>query len=274
MIKQTELKPIIICGLFCFISANASANLIIRPAPVGDHNHNRRAAKTFSLYGNDDARVQVITPDLQTYQLNAINGKLSFKPTGKDNYHVLVAKRDNNKVNETAIRYVYSFGKPTGYSPSELTAFNKSELEIIPDPLPREHWHYKAGAEAAFIVQFNGTPLASTNVSLSTSNASILSSTTNAQGRVIFKLPDDFKQTHAGNQANKPAELLLHVKHLDKKQQYATWLSAEYRVNPAHWRDTDLGLMVTGGGFIFGVLLTGLGFRKKTKNKNKNQEIE
>lgn len=274
MINQTSLQQVIICSLLCLITVNANASLIIRPAPADEHSHNRRAGKTFSLYGHKDSTVQMITPDLKTHQLKAINGKLNFKPTGKDNYHVLIAKREHNKVNETAIRYVYSFGKPTGKSPSELTAFNKSELEIIPAPLPREHWHYKAGSQATFIVHFNGVPLPSANVSLSTSNASLLSSTTDTQGRVAFKLPDDFKQTLAGNRANKPAELLLHVKHHDKQNQYSTWLSADYRVNPAHWRDTNLGVMIAGSGFIFGVLLTGLGFRAKHAEKNKNRKVK
>jgi len=269
MTNLIKLQQIIIYSLLCFITINANASLIIRPVPIDEHNHNRRAGKIFSLYGHEGSTVQMIAPDLQVQQLKPVNGKLNFKPTGKDNYHVLIAKREHNKVYETAIRYVYSFGKPTGKSPSELTAFSKSELEIIPDPLPREHWHYKAGAQATFIVHFDGVPLPSADVSLSTSNASLLSSTTDTQGRVVFKLPDDFKQTLAGNRANKPAELLLHVKHHDNQKQYSTWLSADYRVNPAHWRDTNLGVVIAGGGFIFGVLLTGLGFRTKHSEKNK-----
>ena len=80
MINQTSLQQIIICGLLCLITINANASLIIRPAPVDEHSHNRRAAKTFSLYGHKDSTVKMITPDLQTYQLKATNGKLNFKP--------------------------------------------------------------------------------------------------------------------------------------------------------------------------------------------------
>lgn len=265
MKNKTSLKQVIFSGLLCLATLDASASLVIRPKPMDGHQHDRRAGKVFLITGHENSSVMMLTPDLQEQPLDIQNGQITFKPTGKDNYHALIVKRIHNNVEETAIRYVYGFGKPTGRSPSELTALSKSDLEIIPDPLPREHWHYKAGMQAAFIIHYKGEPVTPAKVSLSTSNASILQSNTDSQGRVVFNLPDDFAETLAGNNANKPGEILIHVKHSDNQKQYASWLSADYEVNPAHWRKTDLGIMVASGGFIFGVLMTGLGFRKEVK---------
>lgn len=266
MLHKISLKHIVITGLLSLTTLQASASLVIRPKPVDDHQHNRRAGKVFTLSGYENSTVTMLTPDLQKNELSTKDGEIKFKPTGKDNYHVLVAKRLHNNIQETAIRYVYGFGKPTGRSPSELTALNKSDLEIIPSPLPREHWHYKAAHQATFKIHFKGQAVTDTQVSLSTTNSSLLKAKTDSQGMVVFELPDDFSETRAGDRANKDGDFLVHVKHSDNKQKYATWLSADYQVDPSHWRNTQLGALVAGSGFIIGGFITGFGFRKKTKN--------
>jgi len=268
---KKHITYILITGLLCVTAFPASASLVIRPKPVDNHQHNRRAEKIFTLTGQENSTVTMLTPDLQQSQLKINNGEIKFKPTGKDNYHVIIAKRFFNNVQQTAIRYVYSFGKPTGKSPSELTGFKKSALEIIPAPLPREHWHYKAGHQATFDIHFKGKPVADTKVSLSTSHASLLQAKTSSQGRVVFDIPDDFAQTHAGDRANQPGDFLVHVKHTEKKQQYATWLSADYQVDPAHWRNTQLGVLVAAFGFTVGLIITGSGSRKIIKKNGDNK---
>ncbi|TNF34649.1 MAG: hypothetical protein EP315_06920 [Gammaproteobacteria bacterium] len=248
---------------------DASAIMTIKPKPVeAGHEQHRRAGKTFILTGHENSQITLITPDLKSITIATDNNEIRYKPTGMDNYHALVATRHHNDVIETAIRYVYSFGKPSGYSPKQLTEFSKSSLEIVPDPIPREHWHYKGGSEAAFIIRYNNKPLAATEVSLSTSNASIVKAVTDAKGRAVFALPDDFTPSKPGR-GNEFAELLVHVKHQHQNQQYATWLSADYEANPAQWRSTGTGTMVATGGFVFGALITGLGFRNKKTSRTK-----
>ena len=271
MLYKKHLTYILITGMLSFTAFQASASLVFRPKPAQDHQHNRRAGKVFTLTGYEGITVTMLTPDLVESQLDINNGSIKFKPTGKDNYHAIIAKRFHNNVQETAIRYVYSFGKPTGKSPSELTGFKKSELEIIPAPLPREHWHYKAGHKAAFSIHFNGKPVADSKVSLSTSNASILHAKTDSLGQVEFNIPDDFTDTRAGDRANKPGDFLVHVKHTDNNQQYATWLSADYEVDPAHWRNTQLGIMVAAFGFTIGLIITSTANRKRTGKNGVNK---
>jgi len=266
MVNIRTVEIILLIMVFILMSMDASAMLVFHPQPAAEHQHDgRRMAKVFQLTGHENSRISLISPDLKRRELSADNGQVKFNPTGIDNYHALLATREFQGVQEVAIRYVYAFGKPSGSSPSQLTQLSKAELEIIPDPLPREHWHYKAGHKAAFLVRFRGHPLAYNSVILYTSYASILEATTDTQGRVLFKLPDDYPITQAGNNANPAAEMMLHVKHTDNGQQYASWLSADYRANPEHWKNTQLGVMVTTGGFLFGAFMTGLGRRTNHK---------
>ena len=156
------------------------------------------------------------------------------------------------------------------HSPKELTDLKKSTLEIVPDPIPREHWHDKAGHEAAFIVRYNHQLLANVSVSLSTSKASVISGKTDNEGRVVFTIPDDYKVETAGRRNNPRAELLTHVKHQDNDKHYATWLSADYEANPEQWKNTEMGVLVATGGFFFGAFLTGLGLKKTSNKKGGN----
>lgn len=268
MIKISTLESILLAAGFLLMSMDSRAMLVFHPQAMAQHQHNnRRPLKIFQLTGFENSRVTLITPDLNRHELETHNGQIKFTPTGMDNYHALLAQRVHAGVQEAAIRYVYSFGKPSGQSPAQLTQLAKTDLEIIPDPLPREHWHYKAGHEAAFLVRFKGHPLASMSVSLFTNHASLLEATTDTQGRVLFNLPDDFPNTQVGNDARPAAEMMLTVRHSDNDQHYASWLSAEYRANPEHWRNTQLGVLIATGGFLFGAWMTRLGYRSDKTNR-------
>ncbi|HEY9051784.1 MAG TPA: hypothetical protein VIQ03_09590 [Gammaproteobacteria bacterium] len=269
-----KIKQLILCTSLVVLSSQASAIMNIRPKPVDGHQHNRNANKEFILTGVENSQVKLFTPQLESSEIKIIDNVISFKPTGKDNYHALVAQREYTDstgivTQESAIRYVYMNGKPTGRSPSELTQFIKTPLEIVPDPLPREHWHYKAGDTINFVVRFNSEILADQPVSLSTGNGTVLKGRTNIDGEISFQLPDDFPSTQAGRRNNPASELLLHTTWSHEGEKYASWLSSDYQVDPSHWRHTDLGAWITTGGFIFGAFITGLGFRNKTASRKK-----
>lgn len=268
--KPSTSVQLLFAGTLSMIAMDASAIMTIKPKPIeAGHEHHRRAGKTFILTGHENSRITLITPDLKFITIASDTNEIRYKPTGIDNYHALVATRNHNDVLETAIRYVYGFGKPSGFSPKQLTELAKSPLEIVPDPIPREHWHYKGGSEAAFIVRYNNKPLAATEVSLSTSNASIVQTVTDAKGRAVFTLPDDYTPSKPGRGGDEFAELLVHVKHRHQDQQFATWLSAEYEANPSQWRSTSTGTLVATGGFVFGAFITGLGFRNRKTSRTK-----
>jgi hypothetical protein len=76
-----------------------------------------------------------------------------------------------------------------------------------------------------------------------------------AEGRVVVALPDDFNDVKAGRRANKPAEFVLHADHSIQGVDYVTTLSADYHVNPSHWRSTAGGLLAMLVGFVGGLIV-------------------
>lgn len=228
----------------------AQAALIWEPAPSGD-DHGRGTG--LLLADGQGAEARLILPDLSEREVALEEGSLTLSGTGMDNYHALVATRDDGDVHETAIRYVYLHGKPSGHSPSELTTADKARLEIRPDPLPREHQRYQANHQAAWRLLFDGRPLTEAAVTLSTSHGSRLERETDARGRLQVELPDDFPETHPGRRANRPAEFVLQVRHQEDGGTFVTRYSAAYFVDDGHWKPTWAGFAVLGGGLFLGL---------------------
>lgn len=121
--------------------------------------------------------------------------KVSAGKTG--NYHWLQATEDSELGVITASTAHY-FSTP-GPAPTAMLQLSKAELEIVPQPLPREHWHYRAGETWPFLVRFRGEPLANTEVRLKTSGGARREFRTDAQGMVRVHFPlDGADEAHAG----------------------------------------------------------------------------
>lgn len=88
---------------------------------------------------------------------------------------------------------VYNFGGHGAEDPTAMFMQQKNELEIIPQPYPREHSRYRAGETWKFLVRFNGQPLPSQKIVLETSNGSRIEAISDAAGVVTVNIPDDFK---------------------------------------------------------------------------------
>jgi len=120
-------QQLLLITALAMMSLNASAIMTIKPKPAEPgHGHHRGMGKVFTLTGFENSTVTQITPDLTLKNLKPNQKHIPFKSMGKDNYHALVATRNNNGVEETAIRYIYGRGKPTGHSPEELTHLEKT----------------------------------------------------------------------------------------------------------------------------------------------------
>ncbi len=107
------------------------------------------------------------------------------------NYHWVVAREesaDTVKVASTA----WYFSNP-GDSPKDLLKTPKHELEIVPDPLPREHGRYRESEKWRFLVRMKGAPLAGQAVTLETEFGSRSSFVTDADGFATVLFPRDFK---------------------------------------------------------------------------------
>ncbi len=237
----------------------AQATMHWKPAPKkhshGAHGGHDRAGKAFVLVEGEGAKVSLVDPHLKSTPLVLEGKKVVVKPTGKGNYHALVATREQIDLVESAVRYIYMHGKPPGTSPSDVTSLEKSKLELQPAPLAREHWRYYSGTEATFIVSFDGRPLPSAKVQLTTSNGSTAELVADNEGVLTVALPEDFSDVKEGRSHNKPAEFLLQTLHKEINQRYITTFSSDYHVNPGQWQSTLYGLLVMIGGMVLGLFM-------------------
>ncbi|MES9949758.1 MAG: Ig-like domain-containing protein [Candidatus Thiodiazotropha sp.] len=221
------------------------------PQPAHDH----RGEKRIVLENGYGAIITLWKPDLSTQQLTLDHDAVTIPMTGIDNYHAIVAEKDWGDHKEAVIRYEYRFGRPSKQSPSRLAAKQKTEFEIVPDPIPREHYRYHSLETWDYLVRFNGKPVNDLEVILNTDNGSQLSSTTDSNGRVSFQIPDDFPGMIEGERDKRLGQFTVSSEYLEGDRRYTTRLNADYRVNPAHWQSTRLGLLVVGIGFIAGGFL-------------------
>ncbi|GAB4354364.1 MAG: hypothetical protein Kow006_20080 [Gammaproteobacteria bacterium] len=220
-----------------------------------------RGAEVLHLTDPENTQISLWHSDLRRTVLTTDNGALQLKPTGVDSYHALVAERTSDNGHESAMRYVVLRGKPSGHSPAELLALEKVPLEIVPDPLPREHHRYLSERPAKFLLRFQGKPLADAAVIVQTSNGAHYELTTDTDGRFEIQLPGDFGPVKAGRRRNPPADFVVRTQHRASGKYYRASLSAPYYVNPRHWQSNRTGLAAALSGFAVGLGILGIASR-------------
>ena len=105
------------------------------------------------------------------------------------NYHWLQATEDS-QIGVVTASTVHYFANP-GPAPTAMLHLAKADLEIVPQPLPREHWRYRVGETGAFLVRFHGEPVANMGVRLETSGGSRQVFKTDERGIVQVTFPAD-----------------------------------------------------------------------------------
>ncbi|MCG7965469.1 MAG: hypothetical protein JAY63_02645 [Candidatus Thiodiazotropha taylori] len=243
------------------VSADEEQNLKSKKPAVS---HGHRGAKTFHIDHLDGATITYIKPDLSSQTITPVMGKVTMPVSGVDNYHALVVEKDWGDHKEVIIRYQYMFGRPSKQNPVKLTAAQKSEFEIVPDPLPREHYRYHSQQSWGFLARYQGELLSNHPLTLTTSNGSQQTLHTDEHGRVSFEIPDDFPGLTEGERSKQTAQLTISGEYQQNNTNYSTQLVADYRVNPSHWQSTELGLLVLGIGFLAGGYL-GQNLKKRDK---------
>ena len=222
---------------------------------AGQAQAHRRGPQRFMLTNSEGAVIQLWQPDLSILPLTAGHGGITLPRTGVDNYHALVVERDWGDLKEALIHYVYMRGKPSGHSTSELTKAEKTTFEVVPNPVPREHQHYRSDQHWNFLLRFNGAPATNIPVVLETSNGTRLNVVSDSKGEFSLHIPDDFSQLEAGGRDRRAAEFTVTAEITDGGISYQTQLSAEYQVNPSRWQSQELGVFITGIGLLAGGLL-------------------
>lgn len=167
---------------------------------------------------------------------------------------------------------VHYFGERGGKNPTAMFDQFKHELEIVPQPYPREHSRYRANEDWQFIVRFKGQPLAAQKVVLETSNGSHSEFMTDASGVVKMHVPDDFKaeeaQSKGGNHGmRRGADLVLAVSHEDGGKRYLTAFNSSYGEDAYANRSLTMGL-----GFMLVGMLGAAPLLRKRKAAAKNEE--
>jgi hypothetical protein len=226
--------------------------------------HDRHGSKQFMLENAEGASITLWKPDLTSQPLKPSHGGFALPGTGMDNYHAIVAERTWGGSSESLIRYAYLFGRPSKHSPRELTAAVKTDLEIAPDPIPREHYRYYSNHTWGFRLRLHGLPAAGVPLTLRTDNGTNLEAVSDDTGRVVFLLPDDFPHVQDGERDTRSAGFTVSAEKHEAGIDYRTTLAADYQINPDHWQSTPLGLMAAGFGMLAGGLL---GRVKSTQEK-------
>lgn len=194
-------------------------------------------------------------------------GWLVTPPQNAGNYHWFSARAetpDGVRVASTA----HYFSNP-GPSPAELLLARKSELEIVPTPLPREHAAYRESEKWSFLVRFDGRALEAKEVVMETEFGSRIRFVTNSVGMVTVLFPRDIRAAgdDSGGHRPRPGKFVLAVEHEAAGKKYLTAFNHTYRKDPD--RDSSLD---AGVGFLLLGMLGALPLlrRRKTANEDEN----
>jgi hypothetical protein len=238
-----------------------------------------RAAATLAVKNFQPAELQVFAAEGPGDRLRRL---IPVRPEGTrieavtpkiGNYH-WVSAREENGGTVTVASTTYAFGNP-GEAPTRMLLQQKSELEIIPQPLPREHGAWRESEKWDFLLRFNGQPLANKTVKMETEFGTKTAFVSDDKGRVTVLFPRDFKPAEkkpaAGGHDHGPrrAKFVLAAEHDDGGRHYLTAFNYTYSADAE--RDRNL---LAGVGFgLFGMLLAApLLRRKQVANNNSVKE--
>ncbi len=218
------------------------------------------AASHVDAYSNNlaDARAHRQLP------LEMAGARLDKPESG--GFHWLAAREEQEDTVRVASTVTFS-SERGAQNPTAMFMQQKHELEIIPQPYPREHSRYRANENWRFLVRFKGKPLASQWVRLETRNGTRFDFASDAQGVVTVGIPDDFKDDNrkAGehDHGRRSADFVLATEHAEGGKTYLTAFNAGYGADAFDQRSLALGLGFTLLGMIGAAPL--LRQRKDTK---------
>ena len=170
-------------------------------------------------------------------------------------FHWLAAREEQADKVRVASTVHYS-GERGAQNPTAMLMRQKHELEIIPQPYPREHSRYRANEEWKFLVRFNGKPLAGQWVRLETQNETRFDFASDAQGVVTVGIPDDFKKAAqkksagAHDHGRLSADFVLATEYAEGGKTYLTAFNASYGADAFYQRNLAMGLGFTLLGMI------------------------
>ncbi|MFY9260695.1 MAG: hypothetical protein WAO71_09330 [Gallionella sp.] len=197
-----------------------------------------------------DAYSNAATSPSRPLALDMAGAQLDKPASG--GFHWLTAREQQGNQVRTAST-VYYFSHP-GKNPTAMFLKPKNELELIPQPFPREHSRYRANEDWSFLVRFKHQPLAQHQVQLLTQNGTTATFTSDAQGIVKVHFPDDFKAESAvsagqHSHGRRSSQFVL-VTEQQGANHYLTSFNGQYGSDAFYQRDLGLGL----GFMVLGML--------------------
>ncbi len=212
-----------------------------------------RSSAVLRPQGIAAASVTVFAPEGPTERLKVVypvetdGAKIASAAPKIGNYHWAVAREEN--ADEVRIAStVWYFGNP-GDSPQALLKAPKHELEIVPEPLPREHGNYRESEKWRFLVRLNGQPLSGQTVKLESEFGSRSTFLTDATGHATVLFPRDFRPQEGQAEGHGPRRakfVLVTEREIDGKK-FLTAFNYVY----AQDADRDRSL---GWGAAFGLV--------------------
>ncbi len=197
--------------------------------------------------------------------LELAGAKLDRPATG--GFHWLAAREERHDTVRVAST-VYYYGERGAANPTSMFMTQKHELEIIPQPYPREHSRYRANEDWKFLVRFGGKPLAGQMLEMETQNGTKAVFVSDGRGIVTVRLPDDFKlEAEADSGAShgrRGADFVLAARRFEEGKSYLTAFNASYGPDAYSQRNIAMGLGFTLLGMVGAVPL--LRQRKAKKN--------
>ncbi len=242
---------------------------LLQPAMGG---RGERGSSTLALKNLDAAVLDVYAPDgpdeskHRQIEITPEGAKVTPVSPKNGNYYWASAREEKDGHVNVASTAVY-FSNP-GAAPTRMLLERRNELEIIPQPLPREHGSYRESEKWVFLLRYNGQPLANHEVKLETEFGSKSAFTSDANGRVTVLFPYDFKadepaKADGHHRGPRRARFVLAAQHEAEGRHY---LSAfNYTYSPDATRGRSLG---AGMGFlVLGMALAVPLWRRKTEKK-------
>ena len=170
-------------------------------------------------------------------------------------YHWLAAREEQDEQVRVASAIQF-FSDSGAINPTAMFMQQKHELEIIPQPYPREHSRYRANEAWKFLVRFNSKPLANQRVFMETGNGSKAELASDALGMITVRIPDDFKleaEKKAGGEhdhGRRASDFVLATEHAEGGKRYLTAFNAGYGTDAFYQRNLAMGLGFTLLGMI------------------------
>lgn len=214
-----------------------------------------------------DAYSNAATSPSRPLPLDMAGAQLDKPASG--GFHWLTAREEQGNQVRVAST-VYYFSHP-GKNPTTMFLKPKNELELIPQPFPREHSRYRANEDWQFLVRFNNQPLPQHAVQLLTQNGTTTTFTSDEKGVVTVHFPNDFKAENiadAGqhNHGRRSSSFVLASEQHQGDKSYLTSFNSQYGADAFDQRDLAMGL----GFVVLGMLGAIPLLRQRSKKENES----